>query len=808
MRPLLIAGYYGFDNLGDEAILAAVLRGLAERLPEARPVVLSGAPAETTRQHGVAAIDRGDLSAVTALAADAGLIVLGGGGLLQDYWPAPLAHCLEPGGGGLPFYLRFPLLAAAAERPLSLLALGVGPLGTDEGRLLAGAAFELATTASVRDPGSLALFRQLGLSSPEPLLGADPAVLLEPSSSDRAVALLAELGLSAEEPLLGIAPRPWRFGVEQERWEWEVALAIEVHLRSHAGTALLLPFQHAPGAEAEDDLAVCDRLAGRIPLPGRVRVVPHHLTPALAMALLTRCDAVLAMRYHAALFALAAGVPTVALAYDPKVAGLLSEARLDDLALPPREWTSSAVSACLEKCAAPAIRRRLPGLADAWRSRASAALDLAARSWDVPCSRSRSATVLSRLGLALAPRVGPAGPGGGSAPTGAPAGPRPGSDEPDTATRVVASFLSAASSNASEPLALVLSGTRCDESNGQRPCRLARELHRGGATVVFSYFRWPQESPAPDAPFGDGFLALPLDALLREPATLAEVRSPARRVVLVEFPYPPLFELICLLRARGWAVLYDVLDDWSAFHRVGEAPWFDAEFERWLLANADEVTAVSPGLAQRHQGLVTRSVRVVGNAAREDLTRDRTTLATARGEVTVGYFGYLSPAWFDWDLIGELARRRPTWSFQIAGYGEPAGLALPPNVRLLGRQPSTTLGSLATGWDVGIVPFRQGAVAEAADPIKVYEYLALGLPVVTCGAPPPPGTERFVRWATGVEAALAALGGFHEMGDAAERRRLAGTLSWGSRVKALLAAAEDAWTRIDSASHDGTELWR
>ena len=217
---------------------------------------------------------------------------------------------------------------------------------------------------------------------------------------------------------------------------------------------------------------------------------------------------------------------------------------------------------------------------------------------------------------------------------------------------------------------------------------------------------------------------------------------------------------------------------------------------------------MSPGLARRIQGLVTRTVRVVGNAARDDLARDRTTLADHRGEVTVGYFGYLSPAWFDWDLIGELARRRPTWSFQIAGYGEPAGLALPPNVRLLGRQPSTTLGSLATGWDVGIVPFRQGAVAEAADPIKVYEYLALGLPVVTCGAPPPPETERFVKQAEGVEAVLAALVGFREMGDATERRRLAGTLSWGSRVTDLLTVAEEAWKRIDSATSEGTELWR
>ena len=68
--------------------------------------------------------------------------------------------------------------------------------------------------------------------------------------------------------------------------------------------------------------------------------------------------------------------------------------------------------------------------------------------------------------------------------------------------------------------------------------------------------------------------------------------------------------------------------------------------------------------------------------------------------------------------------------FHIIGYGEPSGLKLPENVQFWGRVEHRDLPAYARFWDVAMIPFREGRLTEAVDPIKLYEYLHLGLPVV------------------------------------------------------------------------------
>src|SRR5690242_16551873 len=129
-RTALLAGYYGFGNTGDEAILAALLTGLARRRPEDRFVVLSGDPDDTRRRHGVAAIAWRDVEALAAEVAQADLVILGGGGLFQDYWGFDPETLLTVRAGGISYYSGPAALAALSRRPLRLHALGFGPLSS------------------------------------------------------------------------------------------------------------------------------------------------------------------------------------------------------------------------------------------------------------------------------------------------------------------------------------------------------------------------------------------------------------------------------------------------------------------------------------------------------------------------------------------------------------------------------------------------------------------------------------------------------------------------------------------------------
>jgi polysaccharide pyruvyl transferase WcaK-like protein len=83
-RTALIAGYYGFGNTGDEAILAALVAGLAARRTTTRLVVVSGDPAQTRQRHGVDAVFWRDPLSIAEAVRASDLVVIGGGGLFQD----------------------------------------------------------------------------------------------------------------------------------------------------------------------------------------------------------------------------------------------------------------------------------------------------------------------------------------------------------------------------------------------------------------------------------------------------------------------------------------------------------------------------------------------------------------------------------------------------------------------------------------------------------------------------------------------------------------------------------------------------
>ncbi|HSG39736.1 MAG TPA: glycosyltransferase, partial [Thermoanaerobaculia bacterium] len=296
----------------------------------------------------------------------------------------------------------------------------------------------------------------------------------------------------------------------------------------------------------------------------------------------------------------------------------------------------------------------------------------------------------------------------------------------------------------------------------------------------------------------EGIVQIPLDVVLARPEMLTGAFSGmASRIALFEFPYPGLFETLAAANAAGWITVYDVLDDWEEFHRVGQAVWYDEPFERHLIRASDAVFAINEFLAERIGGLGGEDLRIVGNGLKPGLEAISEPRPLERGEVTVGYFGYLAGAWFDWELIAEAARLRPSWRFYLIGYGgSPEGMTLPENVSLLGKKPQMELAAYAANWDVAVIPFKPDRLAAGADPIKTYEYLAMGLPVVATGVYPPSGGEAFVARAEGVEQFLAELARAAASEGTEARRAFAATCTWGARLESMLAALTRGEQRV------------
>lgn len=274
------------------------------------------------------------------------------------------------------------------------------------------------------------------------------------------------------------------------------------------------------------------------------------------------------------------------------------------------------------------------------------------------------------------------------------------------------------------------------ETHGQRSTWLARELLARGDHVVFFYWRWDPSESIPRPPH-ERLLPVPIDQFFRLQRPLMDLTGAGlQKLLLMEFPDAYLFEQVDFANAHGFTTIYDCVDDWGEFARAGQAHWYDPRIEAHLVRNARVVVATHPVLARRLSGMgpAGASIPVIPNGVALDSLAGAAPRARD-GAPVVGYFGHLTPAWFDWELVLETARAHPGWSFEILGHGAPDDLDLPANVRVPGPVPHDELEARTRAWHVGIVPFRPGRLTQAVDPIKVYEYLALGLPAVVVDMP-------------------------------------------------------------------------
>lgn len=306
-RPprLLVSGYYGFGNAGDEAILAGLTEGLREQAPEAEVTVLSGNPSATQREHGVRAVRRG-LGSAFLRGRESDVLISGGGGLLQDAtsWRSPL------------YYLTVMRLARAAGVRVACVGQGIGPLRRGFVRRLVRNGLSGVDAVAVRDQASQEALRDLGVRRPVEVT-ADLAFLLPRPTAEATADAWEKAGLSEEgRPAAAVALR---------RPPGEPKAGLAASLARPIGEAcrrlglhpVLLPMQPPADGELAEEVAAA--------LPMAAAVVRSGLSAREMLALVGGCELVIGMRLHALIFAAICAVPPVAISYDPKVEALMGE---------------------------------------------------------------------------------------------------------------------------------------------------------------------------------------------------------------------------------------------------------------------------------------------------------------------------------------------------------------------------------------------------------------------------------------------------------------------------------------------------
>ena len=213
MKSVLIAGYYGAENLGDEAILAATLGVLKG---SCRITICSWQPELTETLHGVKAITWRSMSRIARAVSQAQLVIIGGGGIFQDYWGLNPNTYLRSNHGGITTYGSLAFLADLFGVPCLLFGVGIGPLNTELGKRHTLKTFLGCQAATLRDQQSYQNLLETGFqpqssTSPEVSVAADLTFLAPARPADQlnVEGILSRQGIPPGRDLLGLNLRYW-----------------------------------------------------------------------------------------------------------------------------------------------------------------------------------------------------------------------------------------------------------------------------------------------------------------------------------------------------------------------------------------------------------------------------------------------------------------------------------------------------------------------------------------------------------------------------------------------------------------------
>lgn len=289
---VVISGYYGFDNAGDELILESIISELRGRKTHIDITVFSLDPVKTSHTHQVKAINRWNPVLVWAALRRADILISGGGGLFQD----------DTGSASLYYYLMVILLARLLKKKVFLWAVGINDLKRHN-RLITARVLSMAHAITVREKDSFDLLKLWGCPPGKIEVVADP-VLLKDVTIGR---------LQDEKPRVAFILRQPRQG--RGAVETFAKLADALHQRLNA-QIMFVPFH------VEQDLRFSLSVMEAMQTPARM--VQWNTLPELADAM-RKTDLVISQRLHGLILAALHGVPLIGISDDPKIDRFLKE---------------------------------------------------------------------------------------------------------------------------------------------------------------------------------------------------------------------------------------------------------------------------------------------------------------------------------------------------------------------------------------------------------------------------------------------------------------------------------------------------
>ncbi len=310
MADIVISGYHGFANSGDEALLFAILNTLRSKRANLSVTVLSKTPEETSRVYGVKSVFRYNIFKIIKEMKSSKMLLFGGGSLLQD-----VTSCKS-----IFYYLAVISLAQMCGIKTMLYANGIGPIVKKFDRYLSKKILNKVDIITLRDDRSDEELKSLGVTKPDVVITADPAFTIDVDVSLSGKYFTRMAGVPDGTRLCVVSIREWKDAAAD--FTDEFAKLCDFMVEKHGLYPLFVPMQYPA------DMEISELIIGK--MKHSSYVISRELSVPEMFSVLSEAELVIGMRLHSLIYATTLEIPAMALVYDPKVSAFMESLNQPD----------------------------------------------------------------------------------------------------------------------------------------------------------------------------------------------------------------------------------------------------------------------------------------------------------------------------------------------------------------------------------------------------------------------------------------------------------------------------------------------
>jgi|GEM_PF-786383 len=769
----LICGYYGAKNLGDDLILDSIINQLRDKYRSCQFFVTAIEPKIiNTKYDDAQGVYHNDMQTIGKIIKSSSAVVIGGGGLIFEMPDIfgevrPENNFFAPASGPS-VYANYVYLANVYKKPALFWSIGIGPIKSDSGKALVRKLFESADYISVRDRRSLENLRKIGVKK-------DIDVVNDP-------AFLTKYKTIKDEQYMVVSLRPWRNESSEKMHIMKnvvARLAGDMNLK-----VIFLPFQITED-KFTNDLQECEKVARKLPRNIKWEIKNENHYDVLSGA---RC--VLAMRLHAVIGTILSGKIPVALSYDSKVDDAMNEFGLEEYVVDINHIDEDdLIDLCKKAFVAQdscttTLSKKVKNTQDSTKKIVAALDNLELKkvhsvnfrtfktsriitaynggqigdlekrflqmrgttSWKISVVLAVSLKspknfflvlskgvkmIIRRVKwplITLAKRILPHQV---KAISKVFMVKHPYLSSPQNSIRRNERYSELAQiiKEHKKRKGIIVYAPTIDWNTPlhQRPHQLARSMAKRGYLVFFctNNLRYDHVS---------GFEVAEKNLYITNQTVLFP-RLEKQLILMISWAISKYY----MQRFSDAFFVYDYMDDLNVFDGKKKELLSGHEF---LLKESDLVLATADKLFDEVKGKNKNVILLPNGVDLDHFTREADSfpidmqLITRQKKPIIGYYGAIAQ-WFDFELLKYVATKMPDFNFVIIGpldYDKSIkqhSFKEYENVFFLGPKEYDLLPSYAQKFDVAMVPFKINEITEATSPIKLFEYMALGKPIVT-----------------------------------------------------------------------------